>query len=93
MNPLFDGRTIRSTDNSNQSYFNSVHYNRLIDQAGALSGRARDDAYGRLAVDLAANAAPIASFADRNNRFFVSARVGCVTAGTHDLDLAGLCLK
>jgi ABC-type transport system substrate-binding protein len=93
LNVLLDGRTIRATGNTDLSYFNSAHYNGLIDRAGSLFGRARNEAYGRLAVDIAKNAAPMAAFVARNNRFFVSSRVGCVTAGVHDLDLAGLCLK
>jgi ABC-type transport system substrate-binding protein len=93
VNVLLDGRTIEATGNANLSYFNSPHYNRLIDQAGSLSGRARDDAYGKLAVDLARNAAPLATMFVRNNRFFVSSRVGCVRVGAHGLDLAGLCVR
>ena len=93
VNLLLDGRTIRATGNTNLSYFNSAHYNKLIDRAGSLSGRARFLAYGRLALDIAKNAAPIAAFANRNSKFFVSGRVGCVTAGAHNVDLAGLCLK
>jgi peptide/nickel transport system substrate-binding protein len=93
LNVLLDGRKIEATGNANQSYFNSPHYNRLIDQAGRLSGRARYDAYGKLAVDLARNAAPIATMFVRNNRFFVSNRVACVRVGAHGLDLAGLCLR
>jgi hypothetical protein len=93
VNLLLDGRTIQATGNTNQSYFNSARYNRLMDRAGSLSGQARYDAYGKLAVDLAVNAAPMAAFADRNNKFFVSSRVGCVTAGAHNVDLAGLCIK
>jgi peptide/nickel transport system substrate-binding protein len=93
VNVLLDGRTIRATGNTDLSYFNSAHYNGLIDQAGSLYGQARYDAYGALAVDIASNAAPMAAFVARNNRFFVSSRVGCVRAGAHDLDLAGLCLK
>jgi peptide/nickel transport system substrate-binding protein len=89
---LLDGRTIRATGNANIAYFNSAHYNMLIDRAESLSGRARYEAYGKLAFDLAKNAAPMAAFISRNLRFFVSSRVGCVTAGLHDLDLAGLCL-
>jgi peptide/nickel transport system substrate-binding protein len=93
INVLLDGRTIHATGNTDLSYFSSTHYNRLIDQAGRMSGAARSAAYGSLALDLARNAAPMAAFIARNNRFFVSSRVGCVTAGVHDLDLAGLCLK
>jgi ABC-type transport system substrate-binding protein len=90
---LLDGRTIKASGNTNRSYFNSAHYNRLIDRAGALSGRARYAAYGKLAVDVARNAAPMAAFAYRNARFFVSDRVGCVSVGAHQLNFAGLCLR
>jgi ABC-type transport system substrate-binding protein len=93
VNVQLDGRTIEETGNTDRSYFNSPHYNRLIDQVGSLSGRARYAAYGRLSVDLARNAAPLATMFVRNNRFFVSSRVGCVRVGAHGLDLAGLCLK
>jgi hypothetical protein len=66
----------------------------LIDKAGQLSGSARYDAYGKLAVDLARNAAPVAAISVRNDRFFVSSRVGCVRAAAHGgVDLAGLCLS
>jgi peptide/nickel transport system substrate-binding protein len=90
---LLDGRTIRATGNTNHSYFNSAHYNAMIDRAENLSGRARLEAYGKLTLDIATHAAPMATQWTRNNRFFVSKRVGCVTAGAHDLDLAGLCLN
>ena len=72
VNLLLDGRTIQPTGNTNRSYFNSPHYNRLIDQAGRLSGQARYDAYGKLALDIARTAAPMATFINRNHRFFVS---------------------
>jgi ABC-type transport system substrate-binding protein len=93
VNVMFDGRRTRPTGNLNYSYFNSTHYNALIDQAGRLSGRARYDAYGKLAVDIARTAAPLAAINVRNTRFLVSSRVGCVTVGAHGLDFAGLCLR
>jgi peptide/nickel transport system substrate-binding protein len=93
LNRLLDGRTIRATGNANRSYFNSARYNRLMDHAASLSGQARYVAYGKLAVEIAAKAAPMAAYTYRNRRFFVSARVGCVRAGAHGLDLAGLCLS
>jgi ABC-type transport system substrate-binding protein len=88
-----DGRTIQDTANTNLSYFNSSRYNRMIDRAARLSGQARYEAYGKLAVDIARDGAPMATMFVRNNRFFVSSRVGCVRAGAHGVDLAGLCLK
>jgi ABC-type transport system substrate-binding protein len=90
---LLDGRTIQASGNTNLSYFNSAHYNALIDRAETLSGRARSQAYGKLAADIAADAAPMAAMWRRKNKVFVSSRVGCVTGGVHALDLAGLCLK
>jgi peptide/nickel transport system substrate-binding protein len=93
VNGLLDGRTLQPTENLNISYFNSPHYNRLIDHAASLSGQARYDVYGKLALDIERNAAPMAAYATRNNRFFVSSRVGCVSVAAHGLDLAGLCLK
>jgi peptide/nickel transport system substrate-binding protein len=93
---LLDGRTIQPTGNTNRSYFNSPHYNKLIDQAGRLAGQARYDAYGKLALDIARNEAPMAAYMQKNARFFVSSRVGCVRAtgaAAHTLDLAGLCLQ
>jgi ABC-type transport system substrate-binding protein len=91
---MLDGRTIKPTGNTNRAYFNSSHYNRLIEQAGKLSGGGRYHAYGKLAVDIAAQAAPLAAFNGRNNKLFVSRHVGCVQATAHSgFDLAGLCLK
>jgi ABC-type transport system substrate-binding protein len=93
---LLDGRKIQATGNTNRSYFNSSHYNRLMDRAARLSGQARYDAYGKLAVDIARDAAPMATYIQRKTRFFVSSRVGCVRAtgaAMHGLDLAGLCLR
>jgi ABC-type transport system substrate-binding protein len=93
VNLLLDGRTIQASDNTNRSYFNSAHYNKLIDRAGRLSGDARYAAYGKLAIDIAKNAAPMAAYMDRNTRFLVSSRVGCVSVAAHGLDLAGLCIR
>jgi peptide/nickel transport system substrate-binding protein len=93
---LLDGRTIQPIGNTNRSYFNSPHYNRLIDRAGRLSGQARYDAYGELALDIAKNAAPMAGIINRNTRVLVSSRIGCVRAvgvAAHGVDLAGLCLR
>jgi peptide/nickel transport system substrate-binding protein len=91
--PLLDGRTIRPSGNTDLSYFNSAHYNALIDRAEKLSRRARSEAYGKIAADVAANAAPMAVMWMLNIRFLVSSRVGCITVGPHGLELAGLCLK
>jgi hypothetical protein len=84
---------LQPSGNLDLSYFNSPHYNALMDQAASLSGRARYNAYGKLALAIERNAAPMAAYATRNNRFFVSSRVGCIGVAAHGLDLAGLCLK
>jgi peptide/nickel transport system substrate-binding protein len=92
--PLLDGRTIKASGNTNRPRFNSARYNRAMDQADRLSPAARYQAYGRLAVDIATNAAPLAAFATRNANFFVSTRVGCIVPAPHETpDLAALCLK
>jgi peptide/nickel transport system substrate-binding protein len=93
VNLPLDGRMLHATGNTDISAFNSPYYNRLIDQAGALSGGARYNAYGRLAVDIARDAAPMAAVFVRNTRFYVSSRVGCLSVSAHGLDLAGLCIK
>ena len=53
-------------------------YNRLIDQAGRLSGGARYDAYGRLAVESRRTPRPSQRSPFATSSFFVSSRVGCV---------------
>jgi ABC-type transport system substrate-binding protein len=93
VNLPLDGRMIQATDNKDISAFNSPYYNSLMDRANTLSGGARYNAYGRLAVDIARNAAPMAAVYIRNTRFYVSARVGCLSVSAHGLDLAGLCIK
>jgi peptide/nickel transport system substrate-binding protein len=96
LNLMLDGRTIRARENTNRAYFDSDRYNLLIEQAGLLPARARYDAYAKLAVELARDAAPLAALNVRRDRFFVSARVGCVRVAAPvytGIDLAGLCLN
>jgi ABC-type oligopeptide transport system substrate-binding subunit len=73
---LVDGTTIRPSNNVNFSYFNSAAYNRKILAAKQLTGVKRYQAFSALDVDIARNAAPLASFATRNDRHYVSSRVG-----------------
>jgi peptide/nickel transport system substrate-binding protein len=72
---LFDGRTIQPSENTNVSYFDWSTYNRRFAQASTLTGQARYSALGKLDVDLARNAAPIAAYLNDNARRFFSARV------------------
>ncbi|HET9323740.1 MAG TPA: ABC transporter substrate-binding protein [Gaiellaceae bacterium] len=74
---LVDGTTIRPANNVNFSYFNSAVYNNKIKRAKTLVGTARYRAFSNLDIDIAKNAAPLATFASRNDRHYVSSRVGC----------------
>jgi peptide/nickel transport system substrate-binding protein len=89
---IFDGRTIGRPDSENWSYFNSPEFNRLIERAGRLSGRARYRAYGELDVRLTRDAAPAIAVANNNAWAFVSARTGCIVMNPR-LDLTAVCLK
>ena len=89
---LFDGRTIGVPGFGNYSYFQSPHYNRLLDKGARLGPRRRYRFYGRLDIDLARNAAPMAVYAVANVFTFVSKRTGCVVANPN-LDLTAVCLK
>ena len=57
-----------------------------------LGPRVRNRFYGRLYVDLARNAAPIAAYAFDNAFTLVSARTGCVVVNP-GIDLTAVCLK
>lgn len=72
---LLDGTTIRPANNVNFSYFNSPAYNRKIAAASALVGQGRYRAFGNLDIDLAKNAAPLASYITDNTRMLMSSRV------------------
>jgi oligopeptide transport system substrate-binding protein len=73
---LVDGTTIRPNNNVNFSYFNSAAFNRKIARAKTLTGVKRFQAFSALDADLVRNAAPLAAFATRNDRHYVSSRVG-----------------
>jgi ABC-type oligopeptide transport system substrate-binding subunit len=73
---LVDGTTIRPANNVNFSYFNSAAFNRKIARAKTLTGVQRFQAFSALDQDLVRNAAPLAAFATRNDRHYVSSRVG-----------------
>jgi ABC-type transport system substrate-binding protein len=88
---LLDGRTIRPASNTNVSYFNSPEYNRKLARAASLTGQARYKAFGALDVDLARNAAPLASYAVDNDRRYFSARVRrFFSHPVYGLDLAAI---
>ena len=66
---LLDGRALGPRG------FNSARYKRKIAAAASLSGQARYRAFGALDVDLARNAAPLATYMTDNARRYFSARV------------------
>jgi DNA-binding SARP family transcriptional activator/ABC-type transport system substrate-binding protein len=92
---LFDGSLLRTTGNTNVSYFDDAVVNARLARADRLSGPARERAFGRIAADLARNQAPIAVFSQPYQAEFVSERLGCLTEQPvfGGLDLAALCLR
>ena len=64
---------------------------RRLAATARLTGPQRYLAYGKLAVELARNAAPFVAYGNPLNHDFFSARIGCQTYGVYGLDLAALC--
>jgi YVTN family beta-propeller protein len=73
--------------------FNDPAYQRKLAQAARLSGPKRYLTYGKLDLDLARNAAPLAAVGNVTSDDFFSARIGCQTYGVYGMDLAALCLR
>jgi ABC-type transport system substrate-binding protein len=73
--------------------FNDRTYQRKLAGAARLSGPERYLTYGKLDLDLARNAAPLAAFGNLTSNDFFSARIGCQTYGIYGMDLAALCTK
>ena len=93
---FFDPR--RGPANPNQSthdsYFDEPGYTRRLAAAERLSPPERYVAYGRLASDLARNAAPWAAIGNPVARDFFSARIGCqVFHPLYGIDLTALCIR
>jgi ABC-type oligopeptide transport system substrate-binding subunit len=72
INVLLDGRTIQEENNNNLSYFDNPAYNKRMDRAAKLFGRARLKAYARLEHDLVTKAAPWAAWSQPAKQFFFS---------------------
>jgi YVTN family beta-propeller protein len=69
-------------------------FRRKIEQAALRSGPARYRTYGRLAVELARDAAPWVSYADGTARDFFSERMGCqLFQPVYGIDLGALCTR
>jgi len=65
-----------------------------IEDAARLSGSSRYRTYGKLAVELARDAAPWVAYANGTARDFFSARMGCqVFQPVYGMDLGALCTR
>ncbi len=75
INVLMDGRSIQDKNNTDMSYINIPQLNTMMDQAAALSGAARANAYAKLDYTIMSKWAPWVPYEILNNRYFVSSRV------------------
>ncbi|HZT91731.1 MAG TPA: ABC transporter substrate-binding protein [Gaiellaceae bacterium] len=75
INVLLDGRSIQQTNNVDMAYLNSPALNKQMDQAAALSGRARANAYAKLDLEVMQKYAPWVPFMIDNTRYLTSSRV------------------
>ena len=73
---LLNGDNIHDTNNNNLAYFNVPSINKEMAAANKLSGDKRYETYGNLDVKITNNYAPWAAYDNRNEREFVSSRVG-----------------
>jgi YVTN family beta-propeller protein len=73
--------------------FDDPAYRRRLATASRLSGPERYLTYGRLDLELARDAAPLAAFDNLSDDDFFSARIGCQTYGIYGMDLAALCIR
>ncbi len=79
---------------TNFSDLHDARFDRQLDAAAKLSGTKRYRAYGRLALELERDIAPVAAFSTNASRDFFSARIGCqVYQPVYGIDLAALCLR
>ena len=91
---IFDGSTIRATNNGNMSYYNDPVFNRKLKAAAKLSGAKRYRVYSRLALELQRDGVPVAAIGTNTSRDFFSARMGCqVFQAFYRIDIAALCLR
>lgn len=102
LNRLFDSASIPPfplPPNGANSYVNlsgfaDPAFDRRMRTAALLSGAERRRVYGRLAIDLARNAAPVAAWGIDTTRDFFAKRIGCETyQPIYGFDLASLCAQ
>ena len=89
------GSSLSDESNLNYSQLDVPALTRRIDAAARLTGRRRYRTYGQLDVEIMRKYAPLVPFAVRNEREFLSARVGCYApVGPYGfLDLAAVCIQ
>ncbi len=92
---LLNGSRITARNNTQWSQFDDPTFNRRLDAAALLTGKARAEAYAKLDADIMRVAAPAAPLYYINNREFVSSRVGCYTyvPALQAMSLAAACLR
>jgi YVTN family beta-propeller protein len=86
LNPLLD-------DSSTTPTLDDPTYQRRLAAVERLTGPNRYLTYGKLAVDLARNAAPLVAYGNPSSSDFFSRRIGCQVYGIYGLDLAALCTR
>src|SRR3954471_152742 len=74
LNVLLDGRKTPAAHNNNYAFFNNASFNKGLDHAASLSGKARAVAYAQLDKDLIQKYAPIVPYLLPTNDYFVSSR-------------------
>ena len=79
-------------DSLNLPTFDDPTYQRRLAGTDRLIGPQRYVAYGKLARDLARNAAPLVAFGNTSTHDYFSTRIGCQSYGFYGLDLAALCI-
>ena len=94
INVLLDGKAIQDSNNVNFSYFNDPKYNQKMEKAAGLGGEDRFKNYGKLDLEIAKNASPLAAWDNDNERDFFSGRMGCqLYQPVYGMDIAAMCLR
>jgi len=95
LNAVLDGDAIKAPTHYNHALLDDPATNRKLRRAARLLPPDRYAAYGKLAVDLARNVAPLIAFGTQTSHEFFSARVGCqlYQPAYFGVDLAALCLR
>jgi len=95
LNDVLSGDAIDTPTHWNAPLLDDPTTNRKLREAARLLAPERYEAYGRVAVDLARNAAPLVAYGTETSQEFFSARVGCqlYQPASFGVDLAALCLR